>query len=61
MKVRLRFGIKLGWPIANAATFVVRVDNRQADQIAQAVGIIQAALSVAGYGDVAARLICEMS
>ena len=58
MKVRVRFGMKLVWPIKNAAVFVFYVKDEQAfAQLLGYVDMIRPFLPA----DVNARLVCERS
>ena len=61
MKVRLRFGIRLPWPVANAGTFVRHMTQDQADKVSSAFGLLILALNAAGASDIAAKLFCEAS
>lgn len=57
---RVRFGIKLSWPVQNGATFVRRCKADDAKKIQSIVGTLRGALLVAGMADIADRIICEV-
>lgn len=57
--IRTRFGLRLGWPIANAATFVLYLDRQGVEALRQAFGSIMAVLLRHGYADEARRLFVE--
>jgi len=40
MKIRVRIGVRLSWPITNAATFVVYLSERDYDDAQDAVGVL---------------------
>jgi len=61
VKVRVRFGIRLGWPITNAATFVFYTQPNVFDKLSLAVENVRTYLTMAGKADLAARLVCEES
>lgn len=60
MNTRVRFGVKLSWPIANAAIFVFHVKQNQADDIKKAVEGIRMLLQISGQSEIASRLVCEI-
>jgi hypothetical protein len=60
MKRRLRFGIKLSWPITNAAIFVVYVSPDSMTKIAGYADQIRALLQLTSP-DLASRFVCEDS
>ena len=60
MKRRLRFGIKLSWPITNIAIFVIYVPQDLMQKIMDAAAVIRLALNVVAP-EVAARFVCEDS
>lgn len=57
---RVRFGIKLSWPIVNGATFVRKCKADDALKIEKAIQTLRGALLVAGMADIADRIICEI-
>ena len=59
--VRVRFGIKLGWPFPNAGTFVFRTSRGQFEAISNTVALLKTALEAAGQDKIAARIVCEAS
>ncbi len=59
-KLRVRFGVRLSWPIANAAIFVIRVDESSALTLETAFNRIKTVLEVSGYADVSKRMIFEI-
>ena len=42
--IRVRFGVKLSWPVQNAATFVAYVDQKQFDGLYIAISMIRSVL-----------------
>ena len=60
-KVRVRFGIRLGWPIANAAVFVFYASPDVYALLEQGVGYVRTALVAAGQSALASKLVCERS
>lgn len=61
MTTRVRFGVRLGWPIQNAATFIVYMSPARYDTMERAFSTIRTVLVGAGREDIAKRLICEAS
>ena len=61
VKARCRFGIRLSWPIANAATFVIYLKPDVWQKLFDAVGLVRTALTVGGAVEIADRMICERS
>ena len=61
MKVRCRFGLRLGWPITNAATFVIYVPEDRVNQFDEIVSALRGVLVQSGRTDIAARVIFERS
>lgn len=61
MKIRVRFGVRLGWPITNAATFVFYTTDHAYAKIESAVENLRTCLTLAGKADLAQRLVCERS
>lgn len=59
MKVSIRFGMRLGWPITNAATFVTKINEEDFNKFYEAVESIRIMLRMAGSVDIAERLIFE--
>jgi len=45
MKYRIRFGIRLSWPITNAATFVFYATPQVKDKLSDAVSLLKLALA----------------
>jgi hypothetical protein len=60
-KIRTRFGIRLGWPIANAATFVLYMTDAQFVDMSGKVAGLKSLLAMTGRADIAERLIFERS
>jgi hypothetical protein len=58
---RVRFGIRLGWPIQNAATFVIVCGPDRAEELVKTVEQLRVVLSLVMRGDIAERLFCELS
>lgn len=61
-KIRVRFGIKLSWPITNAGTLVLR--NVREDHFMTLLTLteqIKSHLTMIGRDDIAQRLVCEAS
>ena len=57
-KYRIRFGIRLSWPITNAATFVFYVTPQVKDKLSDAVSLLR--LALAGVpGDIAGRVVFD--
>ena len=54
-----RFGIRLTWPIQNAAIFTLKLTVDQAGQIKNAVNAIKAVLLATGQVDYAGLLVFE--
>lgn len=62
MKVRVRFGIRLVWPISNVGIFVLRqVPRENFEKLVAAVMEVKAWLTMNGRDDIAQRLVCEES
>lgn len=61
MKVRVRYGIRLGWPITNAATFVFYTTDPVYLKLEAGVEYVRTCLTMAGKADLAQRLVCERS
>ncbi len=61
MRTRVRFGIRLGWPLKNAAVFVFYTSKDQYERIKEVSEWLRTALVVAGQDDLASRLVCEGS
>lgn len=59
MRTRVRFGIRLSWPITNAATFVFYVGSAHAEMLSQAVAGLVTALIASGKQDIASRIVFE--
>jgi hypothetical protein len=59
MKVSIRFGLRLGWPFVNAATFVTKINKDQFLKFEDAVTTIRQILHMSGSSDVADRIIFE--
>lgn len=60
-KVRVRLGIRLTWPIANAATFVFYVPETTYQTGATAVANLHVWLLAVNQTEIAKRLIFERS
>lgn len=60
-KIRVRFGLKLVWPITNASVFVLHMDSSVFAQIQEKVSGIKFLLEASGRKDIADRIICEIS
>ena len=60
MKTRMRFGIKLSWPIANIAIAVFYTSPDIAQKLIDGAGVIRMLLIGAGQQTLADRLICEV-
>ena len=60
-RVRVRFGIRLGWPIRNAATFVFYASREQFARLEELTGWLKTALAGIGQDELAGRLFCEES
>ena len=60
MKTSIRFGIRLGWPIVNVATFVTKVNNDQLQQFLDAVETVRMILSLSGSQEIADRIVFEI-
>ena len=60
MKTSIRFGVRLGWPFVNAATFVTKVNSSQLSQFGDAVETLKAILVMSGSGEIADRLVFEV-
>lgn len=60
-KIRVRFGIRLSWPITNAATFVIYLAPETWDKVFDGMVTVRGLLNVAGYQSIADRIICERS
>jgi hypothetical protein len=54
-KIRVRIGVRLSWPITNAATFVVYLSERDYDDARDAVGVLNLILPP----DISKRFIFE--
>jgi hypothetical protein len=59
MKNRIRFGIKLSWPISNAATFVFYATPAVTEKISEAVGLLRLALSTVAP-EISSRLVFDV-
>lgn len=59
MKQSIRFGIRLGWPIVNAATFVTKINANDYMKFGEAVNTIKTMLTAAGSKDIADRIVFE--
>ena len=59
-KNRVRFGIKLSWPIQNAAIFVIYVNDSQWAELQGAWGIVTTIVTAVAP-TLAPRLVCELS
>lgn len=60
-KIRVRFGLKLVWPITSAAVFVLHMDSVAFAQIQEKVNGIRSLLEMSGRQDIANRIVCEVS
>lgn len=60
-KIRVRFGLKLGWPFVNMAIFVLHMDSVAFAQIQEKVNGIRSLLEMSGRQDIANRIVCEVS
>lgn len=59
--IRVRFGIKTGWPFPNKAVFVARVDAGRWFLVENAVEALIHRLIDAGLSEWASAIICERS
>ena len=62
MKVRARIGLRLTWPIKNAATFVFYASEARFSEIFNAVQTLKGLLGATGDAEatnIADRLFCE--
>lgn len=60
-KVRVRFGIRLSWPISNVGIVVSYVTQDSYDKILGSVEVLKQLLTAAGMGEAASRLVFERS
>ena len=60
-KIRVRFGIRLGWPFANAGVFVVYMSRDYWSKLFDAVATVRGLLSASGNVEIADRIVCERS
>ena len=58
-KVSVRFGIRLSWPIANAAIFVIKLTSVEADRLIGAVRDLRSILRLSGNEKIADAIVCE--
>lgn len=59
MNRSIRFGVNVGGLLRNVAIFVLKVDLKTGQSLVDAVEVLKAALSLAGYPDIAKKLVCE--
>lgn len=59
--LRVRFGVKLSWPITNAATFVMYISQSQFDKGSELMLGLKVWLSSVGRKDIAERLFIELA
>lgn len=57
----MRIGVRLNWPIANAATFVWYVKQSTFDGISQAIDTVKGLLGSEGANPIADRFFVEKS
>ena len=60
-KVRVRFGIRLVWPVANIAIFVVYLPSGAFEKLLDLTQLIRDLLVANDREDIAGRIVCEPS
>lgn len=60
-KVRVRFGIRLVWPVANIAIFVVYLPSDAFEKLFGLTQLIRDLLVANDREDIAGRIVCEPS
>lgn len=61
MRIRVRFGIRLGWPISNAAIFVVYCNESQYERGYELVDWLRTWLTGIGQDVLAKKIVFERS
>lgn len=59
--IRVRIGVRLSWPIANAGIFVIYVPQSMFDKMGNAMKTLKALLVASGHVRIANKLVLEAS